>query len=241
MTDDIEASVLAVPGIDPGQMDTKRLSPAFKFTLDEVEVAGSFSGYASTFGGPPDSFGDVIASGAFARSLSEHRGAGTLPAMLWQHDSRAVVGRWREVVEDRRGLRVEGKLTLEVQRAREAYALLKDGALNGLSIGFRTRASRPQKGGGRLLTDIELMEISLVALPANAMARVRDVKTAEGIATIRDYEAALRDALGFSARAAKRLAAGGWPAFIGREVRDEGLEELAATLKRAADRLSNFT
>ncbi len=223
------------------EAEIKRLSPAFKFEPAAVETAGNFVGYASTFGGPPDSYGDVIASGAFARSLSEHRDAGSQPAMLWQHDSRAVIGRWASIAEDGRGLKVEGRLTLEVQRAREAYALLQDGALNGLSIGFRTRASRPQKGGGRLLTDIELLEVSLVTLPANALARVRDVKSAGEIATIREFEAALRDAHGFSSRAAKRLAAGGWPAFADREVRDEGLEELAATLRRAAERLSDFS
>ncbi len=221
--------------------ETKRLSPAFEFKLASVEAAGAFTGYASTFGGPPDSFGDVIASGAFARSLTEHRASGTQPAMLWQHDSRTVIGRWQAIAEDGRGLAVEGKLTLEVQKAREAYALIKDGALNGLSIGFRTRASRPQKGGGRLLTDIELMEISLVTLPANALARVHDVKAVAGLRTIRDFEAALRDELGFSSRAAKRLAAGGWPALAEREVRNDGLEELAATLRRAAQRLSNLT
>ena len=222
----------------------KRLTPAFAFKLASVEEAqgnsGAFAGYASTFGGPADSYGDVIAPGAFARSLAEHKTAGSLPALLWQHDSHALIGKWLSIVEDGRGLAVAGKLTLEVQRAREAYALLRDGALNGLSIGFRTRASKLQKGGGRVLTDIELLEISLVTLPANAAARVGDVKGAGSITTIRDYEAALRDGLGFTPRAAKRLAAGGWPALAEREVRD-GRDELAAALKRAARWFSEQT
>lgn len=223
----------------------KRLSPAFAFKLATVEEAGRFAGYASTFGGPADSFGDVIAPGAFARSLAEHKAAGSAPAMLWQHDSHSLIGRWSAVTEDERGLAVEGKLTLEVQRAREAYALMQDGALNGLSIGFRTRASRLQQGGGRVLTDIELLEISLVTLPANSGARIGDVKAgtkygAGEIATIRDYEAALRDGLGFTPRAAKRLAAGGWPALAEREVRD-GRDALAAALQRAGRWFSEQT
>jgi len=220
------------------ELESKRLSPPFAFKLATVDEAGIFRGYASTFGGPPDSFGDVIAGGAFAKSLHEHAVAATTPAMLWQHDTREVIGKWLAVTEDGRGLAVEGKLTLAVQKAREAYALLKDGALNGLSIGFRTRASNPQKQGGRVLTDIELMEISLVTLPANAAARVADIKAAGTITTIRDYEAALRDALGFAPRTAKRLASGGWPALAERDVRGEALEELAGLLRAAARRYS---
>ena len=159
--------------------ETKRLSPAYAFKLARIEEAGSFAGYASTFGGPPDSYGDVIAPGAFAAALKSHDVVGSRPAMLWQHDTRAPIGRWTRLVEDRRGLRVEGRLTLEVQRAAEAYALLRDGALGGLSIGFRSRRSEAGAHGGRLLTEIELIEISLVTLPANAAARVAAVKDGE--------------------------------------------------------------
>ena len=158
------------------ETETKRLSPAYAFKLARLEAAGSFSGYASTFGGPPDSYGDVIAPGAFARALAEHESSGSRPAMLWQHDTRAPIGLWTRLREDQRGLAVEGKLTLEVQRAKEAYALLRDGALGGLSIGFRTRRSEAGEHGGRLLTELELLEISLVTLPANAAARVATVK-----------------------------------------------------------------
>lgn len=162
------------------ESEVKRLSPAYAFKLARIEEAGSFAGYASTFGGPPDGYGDVIAPGAFARALARHEAAGSRPAMLWQHDTRAPIGRWTRLTEDARGLKVEGRLTLEVQRAREAYALLRDGALGGLSIGFRTRRSEAGAHGGRLLTELDLIEISLVTLPANAAARVAAVKTGEG-------------------------------------------------------------
>lgn len=222
----------------PGQ---KRLSPAYSFKLARIEEAGRFEGYASTFGGPPDSYGDVIAPGAFARALAEHAAAGSRPAMLWQHDTRAPIGRWSRIVEDERGLAVEGRLTLEVQRAKEAYALLRDGALGGLSIGFRTRRSEAGEHGGRLLTELELLEISLVTLPANRAAMVAAVKAAARIDTIRDFETALRDELGFSHRAAKRLASGGWPALEERDVPGGALDELAAVLRRAAESLSTTT
>lgn len=221
--------------------ETKRLSPAYAFKLSMIEAAGEFGGYASTFGGPPDSFGDVIASGAFARGLAEHRSRGSLPAMLWQHDTAAPIGRWLALAEDERGLVVEGRLTLEVQKAREAYALLRDGALNGLSIGFQTRRSEAGTHGGRLLTDIDLLEISLVTLPANSGARVAAVKSRGRIETIRQFEGALRDELGFSHRAAKRLASGGWPALTERDVPGGGPEDLAAVLRRATDSLSDYT
>ncbi len=221
--------------------ETKRLSPAYQFKLATIETAGGFAGYASTFGGPPDSFGDVIAAGAFARGLAEHRARGSLPAMLWQHDAGAPIGRWLSLREDERGLVVEGRLTLEVQKAREAYALLRDGALNGLSIGFQARRSEAGKHGGRLLTDIDLLEISLVTLPANSAARVAAVKSRGRIETIRQLETALRDELGFSHRAAKRLASGGWPALTERDVPGGGSEDLAAVLRRATACLSAYT
>ena len=221
--------------------ETKRLSPAYEFKLARIEAAGQFGGYASTFGGPPDSYGDVIAAGAFARGLAEHQARGSLPAMLWQHDSGAPIGRWLTLAEDARGLVVEGRLTLEVQKAREAYALLRDGALNGLSIGFQTRRSQAGEHGGRLLTDIDLLEISLVTLPANSAARVAAVKSRGRIETIRQLESALREELGFSHRAAKRLASGGWPALAERDVRGGGPEDLAAVLRRATDSLSEYT
>lgn len=135
---------------------------------------GSFTGYASRFDAEPDHYGDVIAKGAFVRSLK----AGRVPVMLWQHDPSAPIGVWVEVKEDADGLYVEGKLTLETVRGREAYALLKAGALNGLSIGFDVRGEERTKGGGRRLTDLELYEISLVSIPALDAARVTSVKSA---------------------------------------------------------------
>lgn len=223
-----------------GQLRVASLRCEIK-ALRDADEKGTFEGLASTFRGQPDSFGDVIAPGAFTKSLAEHKAADTMPALLWQHDTRSPIGRWLEVAENRNGLKVKGKLTLPVQRAAEAHALMLDKAVNGLSIGFRTRASEPRKDGGRTLTDIELLEISLVTMPANGRARVTGVKAAENIRTIRDFEAAVRDELGFSARAAKTLAAGGWPALSDRDDRDVGLQDVVEALRGIGDQASTIT
>lgn len=108
------------------------------FELKRAGDAGEIAGYASVFGGT-DAFGDRIAPGAFSRSLAEHRAAGTRPLMLWQHDATKPVGVWTSLAEDERGLKVVGRLTLDSTGGRDAYALLKDGAVGGLSIGFIAR------------------------------------------------------------------------------------------------------
>lgn len=149
--------------------------PAEIKALDD-EPEGTIQGFASTFGGSPDSYGDVIKRGAFAASLKEHEAAGTLPLMLWHHRNDQPVGRWTSFEETRKGLRATGRLTLGATGGRDAYAFVKDGAVNGLSIGFRTRAAKPRDDGSRVLTDIELLEVSLVGMPANASARLTQVR-----------------------------------------------------------------
>ena len=137
---------------------------------------GSFSGYAALFG-EPDSQNDQIRPGAFSRSLAEYKSAGTLPPLLWMHDASKPIGSWQSIREDTKGLRVEGQLTLGTAQADEAYALMQDGAVTGLSIGYRARQSHQDVSTGtRVLMDVDLKEISLVALPANAGARVDQVK-----------------------------------------------------------------
>ncbi|MFK5595847.1 HK97 family phage prohead protease [Methylobacterium sp. HMF5984] len=129
---------------------------------------GHFTGYASLFG-VPDLGRDIVQAGAFAASLRQRGAAGV--RMLWQHDPAEPIGRWQALAEDGRGLRVEGRLNLAVQRAREIDALMRDGALDGLSIGFRTLEARP-RGGFRQLRAVDLWEISLVTFPLQPGARV---------------------------------------------------------------------
>ena len=129
---------------------------------------GHFTGYASLFG-VPDLGRDTVAPGAFAASLARRGAAGV--RMLWQHDPAEPIGTWLSLAEDARGLRVAGRLNLAVQRAREIDALMRDRALDGLSIGFRVTRAVPERGGRRLLA-IDLWEVSLVTFPLQPEARV---------------------------------------------------------------------
>lgn len=175
----------------------------FSFELKELDdKSGIFTGYASTFGGV-DSYGDTVARGAFNDSLKEHERKGTKVAMLWQHDVRAPIGVWNSIKEDNQGLKVVGRLALEVAKAREARDLMKLGALQGLSIGFRTEEASAIKGGRRLLRKIKLFEVSLVTFPADQSARVLSVNAAD-VKSNRDYEELLLDC-GFSRSRARYL------------------------------------
>jgi HK97 family phage prohead protease len=128
-----------------------------------------FAGYAAIFG-RPDRGGDIVKAGAFARSLA--RGGAAVP-LLWQHAPARPIGRVEYLKEDRRGLRVIGRLS-DGAAGREAAALLKEGAVRGLSFGYRVRGARGQ--GPRELTELELVEVSLVTLPMQPRARVHAVE-----------------------------------------------------------------
>jgi uncharacterized protein len=131
---------------------------------------GVFAGYASLFG-VPDATGDVVMPGAFAASLAR-RGPGGI-RMLFQHDASRPLGTWLELREDSRGLFVRGRLSPEVQLAEELGQLLHDGAIDGLSIGFRAvLATRDRLTRQRRLTKVDLWEISLVTFPMLEGARV---------------------------------------------------------------------
>jgi HK97 family phage prohead protease len=151
-------------------LETKRAPAA----LSQVDRAGVFEGYASLFGAV-DLGGDRVMPGAFAQTLRE-RGAGGVK-MLWQHDSHAPLGVWLSIEEDARGLKVRGRLNLAVARAREAHALMREGAVDGLSIGYRTRrATKDARAGVRRLHAVDLYEISVVTFPMQPEARVANVK-----------------------------------------------------------------
>jgi HK97 family phage prohead protease len=122
-----------------------------------------FAGYAAIFG-RVDRGGDVIRAGAFARSLKR----GTVP-LLWQHDAARPIGRIEYLREDRRGLRVIGRLV-----DRRAAALLKERAVSGLSFGYRVREAEGE--APRELIDLDLVEVSLVTLPMQPRARVHAVE-----------------------------------------------------------------
>ena len=148
-----------------------------KFLADPptaVTGDGLFSGYASLFG-VPDLGRDVVLPGAFADSLARRGAAGI--RMLWQHDPGEPVGRWLSLAEDARGLAVRGRLNLAVARAREIAALMAEGGVDGLSIGFRVVQAERDRAGGRRLVRLDLWEISVVTFPMLPGARVAAVKT----------------------------------------------------------------
>lgn len=145
-------------------------------SLSRLSGDGVFSGYASLFG-EVDLAKDRIERGAFTASLAA-RGAGGV-RMLYQHDPAEPIGAWKIIREDARGLYVEGALSPGVARAREVHALMKTGALDGLSIGFRTvRARRDATSGVRRILEADLWEISVVTFPMLPSARVSNVKNA---------------------------------------------------------------
>lgn len=153
------------------------LSPEVKragAALSSIGNDGAFEGYASLFG-IADQGGDVVVAGAFRDSLARRGASGV--RMLWQHDPAMPIGVWTALVEDVRGLKVVGQLDLAVGKARELHALMRSGAVDGLSIGFRTdRSRRDARTGTRRLEKIDLWEISLVTFPMLPQARVSAVK-----------------------------------------------------------------
>lgn len=210
---------------------------AFAFQIKATGEDGSVEGYGSVFD-VEDSYSDVIVKGAFEETIKAHKAAGTMPAMLWQHDAEHPIGVWTEMSEDAKGLKLKGMIDLDVQKGREAYSLLKKGALRGLSIGFVSKGwSYDEKTGIRTLSEIDLWEVSIVTFPANPKATTTSVKAADvaAITTIRQAEKALRDA-GFSDDAAKAFVAS-----VKRIANDEReAREAEARIQLAADKLLNI-
>ncbi len=155
-------------------METKHLSSSF--TVKELGRNGYVAGYASVFDAV-DAQREAVAKGAFRRTLNEWKHNSRKPTMLWMHDAASPIGVWDAMSEDTRGLAVEGTLAIGTQAGADAYELLKMGAVTGLSIGYRTVASRVDaRSKVRTLDDVDLFEVSLVTFPANDLARIRAVK-----------------------------------------------------------------
>lgn len=216
-----------------------------KFAADEGK-AGEFEGYGAVFGNV-DSYGDVIQRGAFKETLAEWEDKKTLPPMLVQHggwmmtDMDALpIGKWEAMSEDRTGLHVKGRLiNLDTERGKTIYGAMKEGVLDGMSIGYRAKefaiGTKPDEPR-RTLKKIDLFEVSVVTFPANGKARVAAVKAANRVKTIREFEDFLRDAGGFSHAAAKAIAAGGFKAADPRD--EDDADELVARLRRNIETLS---
>jgi HK97 family phage prohead protease len=134
-------------------------------------MRAEIEGYAALFG-EPDLSGDVIGKGAFSQQLiPAHRPP---VRMLYQHKAECPIGVWNEIREDHRGLLVRGAIFLDSARGSEVHGLLHGGAIDGLSIGFKPKRSFRRKGG-RLITEAELWEVSIVTFPMAPAARVTRV------------------------------------------------------------------
>jgi uncharacterized protein len=198
----------------------KRADPAvstkdFALHVKDVSDEGTFTGYGSIFGNV-DSYGEKVVAGAFGESLARHQREGTKPLMLWQHDPWTPIGVWEELAEDGKGLKGKGRLLQGVKAADEALIMLKNGAVQGLSIGYREVETEPD-GNIRLLKKLDLLEISIVSFPANRRARVETVKSileAGNLPTVREFEEFLRDA-GFSKSLATAIAGKATPHLRG--------------------------
>lgn len=207
--------------------------------LSEVEADGTFSGYASLFGAV-DLGRDIVERGAFARSLRTRGAAGI--RMLYQHDPGEPIGSWTEIREDERGLFVRGRLAEGVARSREVLNLMKSGALDGLSIGFRTvRAKADARTGIRHIHEADLWEISVVTFPMQPGARVERVKgfSRGRLPTAREFERWLTRDAGLTRSEARTVIAKGYAGLKReRDAARETDEGLAAVI-RSATRLFN--
>lgn len=173
-----------------GAPERKFHQPEAGLRVTEGQVV---AGYASLFG-KRDQGGDVVLPGAYQASLKALAAGGRAVKMLWQHDPAQPIGVWDEVREDATGLWVKGRILMEVEKGREAAALLTAGAIDGLSIGYRTvRAERDGKGQ-RLLSELELWEVSLVTFPMLQDARVQGKGEEPGADLLRELAVLLDDA-----------------------------------------------
>jgi uncharacterized protein len=207
---------------------------------------GVFEGYASLFG-REDLGRDVIQPGAFSDSLAG-RDAGAIK-MLFQHNPAEPIGVWEEIREDAKGLYVRGRLMLAVAKARDVLALMRAGALDGLSIGFKAvKARRDARSGVRRIEKVDLWEISVVTFPMLPGARVSAVKQrpfAARVPTERDFERWLTRDAGLTRREAGAVLRAGFQGL--KALRDAGRgfdsndAALAARFRAAARRMTQHT
>jgi HK97 family phage prohead protease len=199
------------------------------YSSGDDEEKGVFSGYGSIFGNK-DLGNDVMVQGAFAKSIASKGAKGV--KLLYQHDAKEPIGVFDEIIEDRKGLRVKGRLAMGTQKGREVYELMKMGAIDGLSIGYRVSpkgADYDERGKKRMLKEVDLMEISAVTFPMNTRARVQAVKGEQR--TVREWEETMRDACGLSRSESKVAANAVFKALDQREVGDEQKEVIDSMAK----------
>ena len=179
----------------------------------EITEDGSFSGYASLFG-KTDLGNDKVKRGAFTKSIQSRKPAGI--RMLFQHNPDKPIGVWEELREDATGLFVRGRIVKDVSNGAEVLNLMRSGALDGLSIGFKTKRSHTDKKSGiREILEADLWEISIVTFPMLPDARVTQVKQIHNkLPTIREFERWLTRDAGLTRSQAKTIIAKGFSTLV---------------------------
>ncbi|WP_336929406.1 HK97 family phage prohead protease [Acinetobacter tandoii] len=184
---------------------------SFNLAIKAVQEDGFFSGYGAVFGNI-DWYNDVILPGAFKVSLHKWKTKNKFPPVLWNHNDSEPIGIYTNIYEDEKGLFVEGKLLIDdVPRAKSTHALLKAGAIDGLSIGYSTKKANQQGNGIRELIEVDIGEISIVTQPANDRSLITSVKSKldEGeLPTLPEFEKFLRES-GFSKSQSTAIASKG--------------------------------
>lgn len=222
---------------------------AFQFKLDSKDKPGTFEGYVSVFGNV-DAYNEKVMPGAFSEGLAQQKREGRKPLMLWMHDTREPIGVWLDLSDDGKGLWGKGELLIDqnVPTADKAYSLVKAGAVNGMSIGYREIDVEPgQNGEPTKLVKLMLMEASIVSFPANRRAVIDAVKNeSEGFRLlakaardgaplpIKCFEEALRE-VGFSKNASTFIASKGYASFARSESGEEAhlaIDQLMAAVAK---------
>jgi len=210
---------------------------AFELDVKSVADSGKFTGYGSVFG-VVDSYGEVVAPGAFEKSLADLAAKGRSLPILWQHRTGEPIGSWTSLKEDNRGLLGDGDLWLDdAQYARIAYKGMQSKSITGLSIGYYViKASYNEKTGIRTLEELDLVEVSIVTVPANDEARIDAIKShiAHGnLPALSDFERFLREA-GFSKTQATVIANRGLKHLLRSESDSDDTNDLATLLQHAS-------
>jgi hypothetical protein len=179
------------------------LRRSFEFQVKAVSEDGMIEGYASVFN-VIDAEGDIIAPGAFRRTIRSWQAKNRAVPVLWQHDAAMPIGVTKSMTEDENGLRVMAQLVMPVQKAQEAYALAKAGALGGMSIGFtvprmaedgQAAAMYDEERQARVFREVRLWEYSMVTFPANEAAVITAVKADPILTDLRDTIAELKKSI----------------------------------------------
>jgi hypothetical protein len=205
------------------------------FEVKKLTDEGTFRGFASTFGNR-DLAGDVIRRGAFKASIASP----SRIKLLWSHDPAQIIGVWKSLEETDKGLLAVGQLALGVRRGAETLELMRMGAVDALSIGFRVPKNGSQfENETRILTKIELLEISVVGIPANPQARITEARAAflrGGVADPVSFERLLYERMrddGISRRQVKALLSDGYRGLAPEAAEAADLTDLLASIERA--------